>query len=207
MNEPGEDRTGFLRDLGDAAGRHPISATLIGMGALWLLSGQALRSERARPIVDRASDALRPLGSGVRSGMQSVASSWEDFDTNEAAERINDIRSSLTEIFRRQPLALGVIGLAIGAGMAAALPMTEKETELLGEASDEFKERAQEFATEQAEHAKDRAKRAVDAAAEEARNQGLSQEGLKSTAQDLSQKLERVFEAAKGEAADRAKVP
>lgn len=207
MNEPGEDRTGFLRDLGDAAGRHPISATLIGMGALWLLSGQALRSERARPIVDRASDALRPLGSGVRSGMQSVASSWEDFDTNEAAERIADIRSSLTEIFRRQPLALGVIGLAIGAGMAAALPMTEKETELLGEASDEFKERAQEFATEQAEHAKDRAKRAVDAAAEEARNQGLSQEGVKSTAQDLSQKLERVFEAAKGAAADRAKVP
>lgn len=207
MNEPGEDRTGFLRDLGDAAGRHPISATLIGMGALWLLSGQALRSERARPIVDRASDALRPLGSGVRSGMQSVASSWEDFDTNEAAERIADIRSSLTEIFRRQPLALGVIGLAIGAGMAAALPMTEKETELLGEASDEFKERAQEFATEQAEHAKDRAKRAVDAAAEEARNQGLSQEGAKSTAQDLSQKLERVFEAAKGAAADRAKVP
>lgn len=207
MNEPGEDRTGFLRDLGDAAGRHPISATLIGMGALWLLSGQALRSERARPIVDRASDALRPLGSGVRSGMQSVASSWEDFDTNEAAERIADIRSTLTEIFRRQPLALGVIGLAIGAGMAAALPMTEKETELLGEASDEFKERAQEFATEQAEHAKDRAKRAVDAAAEEARNQGLSQEGVKSTAQDLSQKLERVFEAAKGAAADRAKVP
>lgn len=207
MNEPGEDRTGFLRDLGDAAGRHPISATLIGMGALWLLSGQALRSERARPIVDRASDALRPLGSGVRSGMQSVASSWEDFDTNEAAERIADIRSSLTEIFRRQPLALGVIGLAIGAGMAAALPMTEKETELLGEASDEFKERAEEFATEQAEHAKDRAKRAVDAAAEEARNQGLSQEGVKSTAQDLSQKLERVFEAAKGAAADRAKVP
>jgi hypothetical protein len=207
MNEPGEDRTGFLRDLGDAAGRHPISATLIGMGALWLLSGQALRSERARPIVDRASDALRPLGSGVRSGMQSVASSWEDFDTNEAAERIADIRSTLTEIFRRQPLALGVIGLAIGAGMAAALPMTEKETELLGEASDEFKERAEEFATEQAEHAKDRAKRAVDAAAEEARNQGLSQEGVKSTAQDLSQKLERVFEAAKGAAADRAKVP
>lgn len=207
MNEPGEDRTGFLRDLGDAAGRHPISATLIGMGALWLLSGQALRSERARPIVDRASDALRPLGSGVRSGMQSVASSWEDFDTNEAAERITDIGSSLTEIFRRQPLALGVIGLAIGAGMAAALPMTEKETELLGEASDEFKERAQEFATEQAEHAKDRAKRAIDAAAEEARTQGLSQEGVKSTAQDLSQKLERVFEAAKGAAADRAKVP
>jgi hypothetical protein len=207
MNGPGEDRSGFFGDLGDAAGRHPISATLIGMGALWLLSGQALKNERARPIVNRASEALGPLGSGLRSGIQSAAPDWEDFDANAAGDAVSDIGSRLTEIFRRQPLALGVIGLAIGAGIAASLPMSEKESELLGEASGEFKDRAQEFATEQAERAKDRAKRAVDAAADEARNQGLSQEGIKSTAQDLSQKLERVFEAAKGAAADRAKVP
>jgi hypothetical protein len=197
MNEAGNDRPGFFRDLGDAAGRHPISATLIGMGALWLLSGQALKNERARPIVNRASEALGPLSSGVRSGIQSVASGWEDFDTDAAGDKISDVGSRLTEIFRRQPLALGVIGLAIGAGIAATLPMSEKETELLGESSD----------AEQAERAKDRARRAVDAAAEEARNQGLSQEGIKSTAQDLSQKLERVFEAAKGAAPDPAKVP
>src|SRR5689334_2880623 len=207
MNEAGNDRPGFFRDLGDAASRHPISATLIGMGALWLLSGQALKNERARPLVNRASEALAPLGSGVRSGTQSVASGWEDFDTDAAGDKISDVGSRLTEIFRRQPLALGVIGLAIGAGIAATLPMSEKETELLGESSDQFKERAQEFAAEQAERAKDRARRAVDAAAEEARNQGLSQEGIKSTAQDLSQKLERVFEAAKGADPDPAKVP
>jgi hypothetical protein len=207
MNGPGEDRSGFFGDLGDAVGRHPISATLIGMGALWLLSGQALKNERARPIVNRASEALGPLGSGLRSGIQSAAPDWEDFDANAAGDAVSDIGSRLTEIFRRQPLALGVIGLAIGAGIAASLPMSEKESELLGEASGEFKDRAQEFAAEQAERAKDRAKRAVDAAADEARNQGLSQEGIKSTAQDLSQKLERVFEAAKGAAADRAKVP
>jgi len=173
------------------------------MGALWLLSGQALKNERARPIVNRASEALGPLGSGVRSGVQSV----EEFDTDAAGDKISDVGSRLTEIFRRQPLALGVIGLAIGAGIAATLPMSEKETELLGQSSDQFRERAQEFAAEQAERAKDRARRAVDAAAEEARNQGLSQEGIKSTAQDLSQKLERVFEAAKGAAPDPAKVP
>ncbi len=209
MNEPGqgEDRPGFFRELGDAAGRYPISATLISMGALWLLSGQAWRNQMARPIVNRASEALGPLSSGVRSGIQSVASGWEDFDANAAAGTISDAGSSLTEIFRRQPLALGVVGLAIGAGVAAAFPISEKETELLGEASDEFKERAQEFAAAQGDRVKEQVRRAADAAAEEAREQGLSQEGIKSAAQDLSQKLERVFEAAKGAAPDRAKVP
>jgi hypothetical protein len=205
MNEPGEDRPGFFRDLGDAAGRHPISATLIGMGALWLLSGQALENERGPPVGNRSSEAPGSLGSDVRSGMQSAASNWEDFDTNAAQDTMSDIGSRLSEIFRRQPLALGVIGLAIGAGIAAALPMSEKETELLGETSDEFKERAQEFAAGQGDRVKERARRAADAAAEEAREQGLSEEGIRSAAQDLSQKLERVFEAAKGAAADRAK--
>lgn len=207
MNDPGEEASNFLRDLGNAASRNPISATLIGMGAVFLLSGRVLKSEAARPMIRRASEALDPVSEGMRSGINAAASTWQDFDTDRGMETIADIRSSLGEIFERQPLALGAIGLAIGAGIAAALPLTEAETELMGETSDQIKEKAQEFAAEQADRATEVAERVIDAAAEEARNQGLSQEGIKSAAGDVSAKLERVFDAAKEGFADRAKVP
>jgi hypothetical protein len=63
-------------------------------------------------------------------------------------------------------------------------------------------------AGEQADHAKDVAGRMVDAAADEAREQGLSQERINSAAKDLSRRLERVYEVAKEGVTDRAtKVP
>ena len=38
MTEKGSD---FVKDLGDAARRNPISAALIGMGIVWLFAGKA----------------------------------------------------------------------------------------------------------------------------------------------------------------------
>ena len=68
------------------------------------------------------------------------------------AELLDTVRSNLTEVFRAQPIALGAIGLAIGAGIAAALPATEVEAAYLGETSDAVKAKATEFASEQTEH-------------------------------------------------------
>jgi hypothetical protein len=109
---------------------------------------------------------------------------------------IDEARSSLAELFRTQPLALGAIGLAIGAGIAAAMPATELEAEYLGESADAVKEKAWQFASEQASRAKSAAESAVSAAAAEARNQGLTVEGAKSAAGEISEKLGRVASAA-----------
>ncbi|MEA2881276.1 MAG: hypothetical protein QOH32_495 [Bradyrhizobium sp.] len=112
------------------------------------------------------------------------------------AEMIDEARSSLAELFRTQPLALGAIGFAIGAGIAAAMPATELEAEYLGEAADAVKEKARQFASEQAARAKSAAESAVNAAAAEARSQGLTLEGAKSAAGEISEKLGRVAGAA-----------
>jgi hypothetical protein len=45
-------------------------------------------------------------------------------------------RSSLSDIFERQPLVLGAIGLAIGAAVADAFQTSEIENEWVGELSD-----------------------------------------------------------------------
>ena len=109
-------------------------------------------------------------------------------------EMMHTLRSNLAELFKAQPLALGVIGLAIGAGIAAALPPTKAESEYLGETSDAVQEKAKQFAGEAKEVTED----AFNAAAEEARRQRLTLEGAKSAADEVSQRASRVAGAATG---------
>ena len=92
---------------------------------------------------------------------------------------------------------LGVVGLAIGAAAAASLPSSEVEGKYFGESSDYVKQKAGEIAGHQAQHAVDIGKKVVDAVADEARQQGLTAEGLATTARDLSSKVSRVAGAAK----------
>jgi hypothetical protein len=242
MNNVSETTTDFVRDLGDAVRRNPMSAALIGMGVMWMfsgriagLSGQAARRTGLDRVPDAAGDAFGAAGSYVKSGARavgdsvgSVAGTVQDsaaavvdkatqFGREQAdavaeytrslpgfgADMIDEARSNLAELFRTQPLALGAVGLAIGAGIAAALPATDLEAEYLGESADTVKEKARQFASEQASRAKAAAETAVNAAASEARNQGLTLEGAKSAAGDISEKIGRVASAAQKGVSER----
>jgi len=69
-------------------------------------------------------------------------------------------------------LALGAIGLAIGAGIAAALPKTEVEDVYLGQVSQTVKTQAAEIAGQQIEKATALASDVVDAASRKHANRG-----------------------------------
>jgi len=116
---------------------------------------------------------------------------------------VSTLRSNLSDLFNAQPLALGAIGLAIGAGIAAAMPTTQAEADYPGEASDAVKEKAKQFATEQSGRATTVAKEALNAASEEAERQGLSVEGVKSAASEVTQRVYRVADAAGKGASER----
>jgi hypothetical protein len=167
----------FLRALIDAASRNPLSAALIGMGALWFV-GERVWEGGVRPTIDQASDVIGSATSKMR------------------GYRGTDQQPSLTELFRRQPLALGIFGAAIGAGLAAALPLTRKESELLAETSGEFKAKAREVVNTQAGRLEDAAERALQAAADEAEKQGLTPEGMRSAKDTVASKVGHVFDAA-----------
>jgi len=149
-------------------------------------------AERAQNSAAEGLDNARRLG---REQAETI-SEYARIIPESGAEMMQNARSNLAELFRSQPLALGVVGLAIGAGIAAALPSTSVETDYLGETSDSVKEKAQEFAAEQASRAATVAERAVNAAAEEARNQGLTVESAKSAASEMPAKVGRVVDAA-----------
>jgi len=91
---------------------------------------------------------------------------------------------------------LGAIGLAIGAGIAAALPSSEVEAAYLGDTSETVKAKAAEFAAEQTARATTLAEGVMGAVTEEAREQGLTIEGAKSAVGDISTKVGRIVDAA-----------
>jgi len=234
MSDNSERLGGFVRDLGDAARSNPVSAALIGMGAVWLLTSQSRRGEELirRTGMDRLPDAARDAWEGASSNLRSGAENVRDAardaaDTarergSEVADQVtqagkrlsraaadyteewpdragsllDDVRGNISDLFRSQPLAIGAVGLAIGAAIAASFPVTETETEYLGETSDFVKDKASEIAGEQVQRATEVGKKVAEAVADEARQQGLTGDGLKAAANDLSNKAGRVAGAA-----------
>jgi hypothetical protein len=237
MSDISEKGSDFLRDLGNAARKNPLSTALIGMGVLWLFTGSrpveraeeiVRRTARFDRIPDAAGNAFEAARSTFRSGADSIgehvtsakdalrdggadaldsatrfgrdyadaASDYARSIPGAGAEMFDAARSNLTELFRTQPLALGAIGFAIGAGIAAALPSSEVEAAYLGETSDTVKAKAAEFAAEQTARATTVAEGVMGAVTEEARKEGLTVEGAKSAVGDISAKVGRVVDAA-----------
>jgi hypothetical protein len=156
-------------------------------------------------VRDGASDAL---DSAARYGREyaDAASEYVSSMPGASAEIFGTVRSNLSDVFRAQPLALGALGLAIGAGIAAALPATELEADYLGEAGDTVKAKATEFAEETADRVTKVAGNVLEAAAQEARQQGLTLEGAKSAAGDISAKVSRIVETAGNSISERTKL-
>ncbi len=82
-------------------------------------------------------------------------------------------RSGMDYMMREQPLALGAIGVAIGAVIAAMAPRTHKEDELMGDTRDRLLDQAKEAGKEKLEQAKEVANTAIGAATKEAEQRGL----------------------------------
>ena len=164
-----------------------------------LRTGSEAVSQRVASAKNSVSDsATNVLDSAARYGRDYADSASEYMSSvpETSAEMFDAVRSNLSEVFRAQPLALGVIGIAIGAGIAAALPATEVEADYLGEASANVRTKAAEFATEQADRLTAVAGNVAEAVADEARKQGLTMEGAKSAAGDLSEKVGRIVDTA-----------
>jgi len=216
MNDRTESGSSFVQDLRDAAARNPISAALIGMGVLWMLTG-AKSPAGAGNAFRRAGESLDNVRSGLKESTGSVtdvAASTLDTVRERGASTLDNVadygrgmlepgavfdtaRDGLSELFRAQPLALGAIGLAIGAGIAAALPKTDVEDAYLGEVSQSVKTQAAEIAGQQVDKATALASDVVEAASGEAKKQGLTPDGAKAAVDDITGRVGRVVDAAK----------
>jgi hypothetical protein len=132
-------------------------------------SGMADRASGiAGDLRDRAAEAAETVASKVRSGM--------DAASEMAKERMERVRSraqnaataapeTASRVIRDNAALIGGIGIAIGAILAASLPNTRAEADVMGKASDRVKRAAGTAAQSGFDAAKDAAFSAAEAAA------------------------------------------
>jgi hypothetical protein len=158
-------------------------------------------AEAASGLKDMARDTLSAVTPGdishtvsearsnVVAGLRSTASTGKRYGRS--------AQQMLSENLDRQPLLLGAIGLAIGAGIASAFSSTRIEDELMGEQGAAAREKLQAFADETREFATNRAREVLDVVKDEAAAQGLTPDGAREAVRDLSQKVKDVAGAAR----------
>jgi hypothetical protein len=206
------------KGLGAAAGlaKHAVAGTVSAVGNVGDATADGLRSAgkaatsaargAASTVVDRAAsivpdleapdtaqftDAAADAAASLRDGLKSVGSGGGEYS------RV--IKSRLSDSLERQPLLLGAIGLAIGAGIASSFATTEAEKEWIGERGTQAREAVQGALNE----AKDRAQEVLSEVQQEASRQGLTMEAAKEAASSVAGKLQNVA----GSAAEAAKKP
>ena len=104
------------------------------------------------------------LGDGYAqaAGFAAEASRRAGESASSVGRGLRDARNNFLNACREQPLILAGLGLALGAAFGAALPRTESEDRLMGEPSQQLKDKAQEMAAEQIESAKSTAQREME---------------------------------------------
>jgi len=143
--------------------------------------------------VTSAADQLTSGAAEVPASMRKNADSMAKTSSAVAGS----VQSNLTETFERQPLLVGLVGIAVGAAIATAFPKTQIEEEYVGDAAKKAKEEVQSFVTEQSENLQKTASRTLEAVKDEASVQGLTPDALKQGAAAIRDKAVSAASAAR----------
>lgn len=206
----------FLTNLNTSVRNNPLPATLVGIGLVWLMAanknpprasyattpGEGL-SERAGQLKDRAGEmkdraaetaasARDRLSSAALSARERVADTaqrtrdrWNRTSTA-ARHQVDRARDGYQHLLQEQPLALGALGIGLGALLAASAPRTRREDQLMGEASDRLKDSLAETGEAQMEKARGMIAAAKDARTKDGQDRDHGAATAKADASDAS---------------------
>lgn len=163
----------FFSNLSRTVRDHPLPLLVTGAGLAWLMTldrngngGHHLESDEGHDengshgIGSRVSDAADRVSGAAHAGSARVREAGRRA-AHRAQEGTRRVQDGWDRLVDEQPLLLGVFGVAAGAALAAALPPSRTEDELIGAKSDELKARAARSLREQAEDTRERAERAL----------------------------------------------
>ena len=108
------------------------------------------------------------------------------------SELSSSLQNTLAEMFDKQPLLLGAVGLAVGAAIAASIPATDTENRFMGETADTVKEQAQHLLTEKTKQAEAMATKGL----AEAKAQGLTPTAAGEALRGITNKVAGVVDEA-----------
>lgn len=116
----------------------------------------------------------------------------------EVGRRVQD---AMSDLFTQQPLLLGAVGLAIGAGIAASMPASETEDRLMGGTADTVRQSAGRLWSETTKRGADIASKGF----EEAKAQGLTPDAAGDAARSVASKVVGVVDRASKDVVNRVK--
>jgi hypothetical protein len=136
-------------------------------------------------IVPEMENAFATTASNIRDALTDTAAKGREYG--------NAIQSRLADSLERQPLLLGAIGLAIGAGIASTFASTKLEGQVMGAQGEAAREALEGFVGD----TKRRAEQVLDTVKEEAQKQGLTPDAAKQAASGIADKVKGVAGAAR----------
>jgi hypothetical protein len=187
---------------GAAAASNALKDSAASVGADLSDRTDNLKNDGLR-IVGSAASAGQDMPSGATAAARSSAGSVADTGVD-AARLIKDKASDLSDragrsIFQtieQNPLLVAGVGLLVGGLIASALPRSELEDDLIGDASAAAKRRAQDAASKGLDAARTAVGEVYDETTRQAEAEGLTADGIGKAAQDITQRVRRVAEAA-----------
>jgi hypothetical protein len=161
-----------------------------------------LRDEGLR-VANSAAATVQDIASGASSVARNAAGTAADAGLD-AAKAVRDKASDLTEragrtlfeTIEQNPLLVAGVGLLVGGLIARALPRSDIEDELIGDASTAVKRRAEAAASQGLDTARNAVGEVYDETTRQAEAEGLTPDGMAKAAQDIGQRVRRVAERA-----------
>jgi hypothetical protein len=161
-------------------------------------------------LASSAADAARAFTATARNSAASAKDSALETAKGlrgEASDISSRAGKTLFDTIEQNPLLVAGVGLLLGGLIASALPRSEIEDNLVGEASATTKRRAQEAASQGFEAAKGAAGEIIENVAWQAGAEGLTPDALDASAKDVGQRVRRVAESAVSTAFDPEDAP
>jgi hypothetical protein len=200
----GTDQEGLADAAGAAVASNSqrIKDSAASAGATLSDRASGLKDD-GRRLAGSAATTVQDIADGATAAARSAASTVVDTGVD-AARTIRRTASDASDragktIFQtieQNPLLVAGVGLLVGGLIASALPRSGFEEDLIGDASTAAKRRAQAAASHGFDAAKATVGEVYDETARQAEAEGLTPDGIGKAAQDISQRVRRVAEAA-----------
>jgi len=155
----GGSRTSGIRDKLSGVGE-AIKSRVADVRSSASSAGSSV-SDRLRSTKDSLAERAQGVMSSAQSASQSMRQRAGTTSTS-SLQQVRRAKDEFTTLMEEQPLLLGAVGIAVGATIAALVPTTQRERELLGSASDSLADRASELASEKYEELRATASQTVE---------------------------------------------
>ena len=149
-------------------------------------------SASQQAIVSGATQAVKTVNEG-RISLSDTVDQHADTVRDWSSDAFDNVRDNLATLLREQPIALGALGIVVGAAIAASLPISDIERDHLSDAATS----AGSVVSHAVDDLMSRGEKAINAVTDEMQTQGLTADKAKGAVRDIVTKAKTTISSVK----------